>query len=336
MEVGELAGVPHAALVPDMVAYLRYLILQERPTTARTAGQALGQFAIWCHTKGLEPLKAGRTDLDDYLIWLASEYLTAQGKPLARSTLSTRIANVKAWYAWLMDQGRLVVDPATKLRVRVQRSRVVVREHLSQQEAIALLDTQAELMESAEAGTYTKWIQLRNLAIISLALASGRRISGLASARLEDLDVERCEMRVPREKGARGRVLPLAGWCVAVLAQYIERARHYLAPVDGNPWVFTARDGTGPISHDALRSLLPVLVERTIETNPDLAPELQAKRITWHSLRVTFATVLFSNGCPIRSINELMLHRNLTTTARYTPIDIEDMRSMWDQVHPRP
>jgi len=51
---------------------------------------------------------------------------------------------------------------------------------------------------------------------------------------------------------------------------------------------------------------------------------------------VTFATLLFSNDCPIRSVNELMLHRSLSTTAKYTPIPIEDMRRVWMKAHPRP
>ena len=74
---------------------------------------------------------------------------------------------------------------------------------------------------------------------------------------------------------------------------------------------------------------------RTIAANSDLT-DLPRKTITWHSLRVSFATLLFSNGCPIRSVNELMLHRCLSTTARYTPIPIEDMQVVWRTAHPRP
>ena len=46
--------------------------------------------------------------------------------------------------------------------------------------------------------------------------------------------------------------------------------------------------------------------------------------------------MLFGNGCPIRSVNELMLHRCLSTTAKYTPIPIEDMHQIWRTAHPRP
>jgi site-specific recombinase XerD len=63
--------------------------------------------------------------------------------------------------------------------------------------------------------------------------------------------------------------------------------------------------------------------------------ELPGKRITWHSLRVSFATLLFANGCDIRSVNELLLHRLLSTTAQYTPIPVDDLRQVCRMAHPR-
>ena len=59
-------------------------------------------------------------------------------------------------------------------------------------------------------------------------------------------------------------------------------------------------------------------IAETITRHPDLT-SLAAKRISTHSLRVTFATVMFSSGIGIRSLNELMLHADLNTTAQYWP-----------------
>jgi integrase/recombinase XerC/integrase/recombinase XerD len=50
---------------------------------------------------------------------------------------------------------------------------------------------------------------------------------------------------------------------------------------------------------------------------------------------VSFATLLFQGGANIRSINELMLHASLTTTGRYTPIPISDLRRVLLTAHPR-
>ncbi len=93
--------------------------------------------------------------------------------------------------------------------------------------------------------------------------------------------------------------------------------------------------GSEHIDRNTLWSMLRKLVAATIRDNPDLTA-LPGKRISWHSLRVSFATLLFQNGCDIRSVNELMLHRSLSSTAKYTPIAVEDMRHIFRKAHPRP
>lgn len=329
-----LGGVALGELSSEMQAYLDYLLLKNRPRTARAAGFALVQFARWCDGAGVAPLRATRAQLDAYLGWLTAEYLTPAGKPLARSTVATRIANLKSWYAWLDLRRVVVADPASHLRVRVKRSRQVVHEHLTLQEATALLETAAAHTEDYREGTHRWAVQIRNVALFAVAIASGRRVGGLIDLRVDQINLDRSELRVEREKGRVGRVLPVAEWATALVGDYLQRARPLLA-ADGNPWLFPGRRGRGQVTNKALDFALTGAVQRTIDQNPDLE-ELARKAISWHSLRVTFATLLFSNGCPIRSVNELMLHRELTTTARYTPIPIEDMQDVWRSAHPRP
>jgi site-specific recombinase XerD len=129
-------------------------------------------------------------------------------------------------------------------------------------------------------------------------------------------------------------VLPVAGWAITVVASYLCDARPILARGHDSPHLFLNLPGTGPITREALRWMLEQLLARTLRENPDLT-DLPGKHITWHSLRVSFATLLFSNGCDIRSVNELLLHRRLSTTARYTPIPVEDLRQVFRIAHPR-
>ena len=331
MRVGELATIPHAG----MQAYLDVLVAKGRATTARTVGQSLQQVLRWCDRQSIDPLQATARELDAFQSWLVTTYRTPRGQPLARSTVATCLANIKAWYAWLDQRSEIPCNPAHGLFVRVVRSRVVVREHLTLQEATALIASQADAVTRAQRGTYTWAVHLRNLAAICVGIASGRRVGGLRSLHVAHVDLERAEIRVEREKGRTGRVLPIAGWAVTVLRTYLTEARPLLVGTHVVPWLWCAREVDGPISRDALTWALEGAVARTIAANPDLT-DLPRKTITWHSLRVSFATLLFSNGCPIRSVNELMLHRCLSTTARYTPIPIEDMQAVWRTAHPRP
>jgi integrase/recombinase XerD len=322
-------------LVPAMNAYLEHLVLRGRILTARSIGQALTQFLAWLVPASVDPLLATAEQLAAFQSWLVTAYRTPQGKPLAKTTCSTRLAQIQAWYRWAYGRGLICIDPSRSIGVHVPRSRVVVREHLTLQEATALVQTQAGVVASAKAGTHTHAEAIRNLAAICLSLATGRRIGGMTTLQVADLDIGRRELRVEREKGATGRVLPMAAWAVDVLAIYLREARPTLTRGHDAPWLFLNMPGDGPITREALRWMLEQLVIQTVAENPDLR-ELPAKRITWHSLRVSYATMLFSNGCDIRSVNELLLHRRLSTTARYTPIPIEDLRQVFRSAHPRP
>ena len=324
----------HTPLHPLMQAYVEHHGLRGRPGTASAQELALRQFSTWCRDNRIEPLRLTRQQADAYLVWISATAVTPSGHSLARGTIAQRIANLKSWYEWMEIRGDIVASPAAKLRVRVVESRVVVHQHLSLQEAIALVQAQAQAVLDAPSGTFTWARRMRTLAAICIALATGRRIAGLLHIQIDDLDCERRELRVEREKGRIGRVLPVAEWAVAMVRSYLAEARPLLA-VGISPWVFVGHNGSEPLTFDAASGALDEVMRLTIAANPDLE-ELPAKRITWHSLRVSFATMLFSNGCPIRSVNELMLHRCLSTTAKYTPIPIEDLHKVWKSAHPRP
>ena len=322
-------------LAPAMVTFLEHLVLRGRVMTARSTGQALAQFQQWALASAVEPLMATAEHLAAFQSWLVTTYRAPSGKALAKATCSTRLAQVQSWYRWCQARGVISIDPSRRIGVRVPRSRVVVREYLTLQEATALIQSQAGVVTAAKIGTHRHAEALRNLAAICLSITTGRRIGGMTALTAADLDCTRKELRVDREKGHIGRVLPVAGWAIEVAAIYLRDARPQLTRGHQAPWLFLNLRGDGPITRDALRWMLEQAMERTIRDNPDLV-ELPSKRITWHSLRVSFATMLFSNGCDIRSVNELLLHRRLSTTARYTPIPVEDLRQVFRIAHPRP
>lgn len=335
MSAADVSGIISPGLVPAMNAYLEHLILRGRRCTARSVAQALVQFMAWAGRQHVDPILATAAQLDAYQSWLVTIYRTPQGRSLAKTTCSTRLAQLVAFYRWAHGRNLICIDPSRKIGLLVPRSRVVVREFLTLQEATALVQTQAGVVTATPIGTHTHAEAIRNLAAICLALATGRRIGGMTTLRVADIDGDRHELRVAKEKGSTGRVLPVAGWAMAVVRQYLRDARPLLARGHDTPHLFLNAPGDGPITREALRWMLEQVMAKTISQNPDLI-DLPGKRITWHSLRVSFATLLFSNGCDIRSVNELLLHSQLSTTARYTPIPIEDLRHVFRVAHPRP
>ncbi len=325
---------------PTMTAYLDALVLTGRAETARTYGEDLALLDRWLTRERIDALAATTEQLRGFQRYLAQEHRTPSGEPLSRGTQSRRVSAVRSYYRWLERRGLIVVDVARPLvRPKVRRLVTTARDYLTLQEATALLQTEAERVAATKSGT-TRWAQhVRNLAFLCVAIASGRRRGGLRNLRVSDLDQERDELRCEREKGKGGRVLPIARWAMSVACFYRERARPILDPEGASDVLFVSSSASGSgvgtrMNKPVIRRLIQRAHRDTVAANPDLV-ELAGKHLTTHSLRVSFATLLFSGGCNIRSINELMLHEHLETTARYTPVPLEDLRRACQAAHPR-
>ena len=320
---------------PTMLDYLKSLEREGRGVTADCYKRGLKNFQTWLDAEKLsDPLKTTKDQLEKLQTWLAQDYRSSTGMPLGRGTQGTRLAAVKSYYAWLHLHGLILVDPAREIRPpKVSRS-TVNKDHLSQQEATALLQTQAQYAASFKEGSEKRAVEFRNLAMLALALATGRRRTSLISLRIKDLDFNRNEIRIEWEKGKPGRVLPCVGWAMAVAKEYVEKARVRLLNGRSDPsWLFISAEGNR-VHQDCLRTAVAEAQARAAEANPDLE-DLGGKRIGTHGLRVTFATLLFLNGAGIRDVNEMLMHEELSTTAKYTPLELEDLRHALKLAHPR-
>jgi integrase/recombinase XerD len=321
---------------PAIVAFLDALRANGKASTASTYDHFLLPFERWLKNAGLDLARASTDQLAGYQLWLSTDRSARLGAVRARSTQRTAVIVVRTLYAWLRKRGHLVHDPAAPLvPPSIPQTLTVRKDHLTLQEATALIQAQAAMIEAHPADSQPRYraLQVRNLAMLSLALATGRRVHGLVSLRLDQIDLQRNEVRVEREKGRMGRVLPVAEWAMATVRRYLTEARPVTLNGVESPWLFVSQMGKVLCTH-AVKDILGEAVAETIKRNPDLT-DLPHKRISTHSLRVSFATLLFQGGCNIRSINELMLHQTLSTTAKYTPIPISDLRRILLSAHPR-
>ncbi|MCZ7647447.1 MAG: tyrosine-type recombinase/integrase [Planctomycetota bacterium] len=317
---------------PTMLDYFKY-------REATYSGRGLHKYKHnlltywrWLQDRNLDPLKVKADDMAEYQRHIADRHRTPKGQRLSPSSQVKRLTAVRAYYRFLERSGVLLVDVSKGLRLPRIPKGVTKRDYLSLQEATALLQTQARRTEATRK-TKLKWaIELRNLAFFSLAIATGRRRNGLFELKVDDLDFKRDEIRVSKEKGKTGRVLPVARWAMMVAREYIELARPRFLSARNSDYLFVSKRN-GTLSHQ-VNSALTEVHRQTVEENPDLA-ELAGKRLTPHGLRVTFAKLLFNGGCNLRSVNELMLHDRLSTTAHYTPLKLEELRRTCRLAHPR-
>ncbi len=146
---------------------------------------------------------------------------------------------------------------------------------------------------------------LKYRAILMTAYAAGLRASEVTRLRVCDIDSSRKVIRVQQGKGAKDRYVMLSHRLLGLLRAYWKAAR----PAD---WLFPSRCADKPISYDAVRRVC---------RNASRASGL-TKNITPHTLRHSFATQLLENGTDLRTIQVLLGHRSLASTARYTHVAV--------------
>ncbi len=226
-----------------------------------------------------------------------------QEKHVSWSVFNQTVAALRFLYEVTLDRAGLMV----RIRCPKQPKRLPIVLSLS-------LDEMARFFAAV--------IGIKHRAILMTAYAAGLRHSEVVALRVEDIDSHRMVIRVRQGKGRKDRCVMLSPRLLALLREYWKVAR----PTD---WLFP---GDVPGHHITGQSVHRACVQAARDAG-------LGKHVTLHTLRHSFATHLLEAGTDIRTIQVLLGHRNLKTTAIYThvsPTAVENTRSPLDQLGPLP
>lgn len=145
---------------------------------------------------------------------------------------------------------------------------------------------------------------------LTTAYAAGLRIGEVCGLEVEDIDSSRMVIHVRHGKGAKARYVMLSNELLGVLRRYWRLSRPTV-------FLFPGRDADKPIEPTVLNAACRSAV----------AAAGLAKRVTVHTLRHSFATHLLENGTDIRIIQVLLGHAHLSSTAHYTQVSTDTIRS---------
>ena len=144
---------------------------------------------------------------------------------------------------------------------------------------------------------------LKYRAILMTAYGAGLRVSEVTALRVADIDSQRMVIRIRQGKGRKDRYVPLARRLLVVLREYWKAAR----PKD---FLFPGRGVSGHISWSSVhRAVKEAMHEAGLN-----------KSISTHTLRHSFATHLLESGYDIRTVQELLGHKDVKTTMIYTHV----------------
>jgi len=237
--------------------------------------------------------------------WLRTLDGTAERVSIAR-----KLAAVRGFFRFLADTQRLAADPT--VGIATPKSPRKLPAHLT-------LDDIDRLLVTPRADTLAG---LRDRAFLEVLYSAGLRVSELCGLDWEAVDAETGCVRV-LGKGRKERVVPVGRPALRALEAYRARAAEAGQPVAAGPLFRNARGGR----------LTTRSVARLMERYA-LVSATTAKG-TPHTLRHTFATHLLGAGADLRAIQELLGHASLSTTQRYTHVDLRRLMEAYDRAHPR-
>jgi integrase/recombinase XerC len=317
------------------------------PAAASLQDQTRSFLSFLQYNRNVSPhtLRAYETDLAQLIEHLA----VRDGSPASKVALERfDVDGVRGFLEELHDRGNSRSSAARRLAACRTFARYLVREELIEDDPTALVgaprkdqtlpahlpeDDMTRLLSAPDTTTVGG---RRDRAILELFYASGLRLSELVDLDLEDTSLSSRVVRV-RGKGGKERLVPFNRPAAdAIRAMMADRPR---TPVEER-----SSPGRGKFSRltrprQALflnlqgRRLTTRSVDRIVRRY--VREAALTRGISPHALRHTFATHLLQAGADLRAIQELLGHARLSTTQRYTHLDVGRLMDVYKKAHPR-
>ena len=229
-------------------------------------------------------------------------------KKIDKSTIARKFSCFKSFERFLQTQGII-------LKLKLQRPRLDKKlpVYLSVDEVFYLLDAVANEQLPTKKPE-------RDKAIFELLYATGIRCSELVAIAFKDIDLSNKTIRITG-KGKKERIVLFGQKAHDRLNAYLKLERP--KPAHGDEKIF-------------LNNRSEALTTRTVQRIFEMFRSfLKFERpITPHKIRHSFATHLLNQGVDLRTVQELLGHKTLASTEKYTHVSLEDLTKLCDTIHP--
>jgi integrase/recombinase XerC len=229
-------------------------------------------------------------------------------------TVNRKVSSLRAFYKYLLRKGKIGKNPAEM--IQTLKTEKFMPTFLSVDEMFEVLNAQNE----------NSILGLRNRAMLEMFYSCGLRLSELAGLNVLDIDFNQKLVKV-RGKGRKERIVPVGGPALKAVQEYWEKVGEVFKNANSDYFkkpLFLNKYG----KRITTRSIARIVNEATSKSGI-------GRKISPHALRHSFATHLLNAGADLRSIQELLGHESLSTTQKYTAVNIDRMMEVYDKAHPR-
>ncbi|MDR2964976.1 MAG: tyrosine recombinase [Treponema sp.] len=267
----------------------------------------LFRYENYCANHDIEPEKAAAYEVQKFIADLSAENM-------AGTSVNRRLSSIRGFYRWMVRFKKREDNPCTELKNVKTPKKLPSVLWENEMADFAILPETAGIL----------WPE-RDKALILSMYSGGLRVSEIVSLGMEDISSNFEEARIIG-KGGKMRYVFFSDQAVEAIKEYLPQREARLS-ISGKENIkdslFISRKGN-PISVPGVRWIISRYAQHSG----------LGKNIHPHSLRHSFATHMVNSGCDVRVVQEMLGHSSISTTQRYTHVNLENLKKVYRRAHP--
>ena len=269
------------------------------------------RYKAWLAENEINLLNVTPVQLEEFQTYLSQDY-RSRGRKVSLGTVGEYTTALRMLYRFLHSENKILSNPAIGLQ-NPKRSRRIHRDVMTRVELGRLLDKPDQNSPEGQ----------RDLVVLRILAFSGLRLSELFNLNLCDLNLQERELIIRRGKGNKDRLSFIDKKTQELVAKYLIQGRASLA--NKQEQALIVRNSGQRSTADVITWIIKKY-RRSIRLRKKISP---------HSFRRTFCSMLLKSGCNLKAISELAGHKRLSTTGRYQSLDLSDLQQAYRQAFPR-
>lgn len=284
--------------------FLDYISLEKKYSDHTEVNYEIDLAKYESFLNGKNYLNIKYEDISQYIISLKKSGY----KP---ASINRNLSTLRSFYNYLVSNKKISKNPFDLIKGMKEEKRLP--NYFKYDEFILMLDS---LKDDTPLNT-------RNRLILELLLATGIRVSELVSIKIFDISIKTKEIKI-YGKGKKERIVFFSNYTAEILEKYLSLDREQLLKNKVSDYLFINHLG-GVLTDRGVRGIIDKII-KTSGVKSKVSP---------HTFRHTFATMMLNEGCNIKSVADLLGHSSLNTTSIYTHLTNEEVRRVYLNTHPR-
>ncbi len=262
----------------------------------------LFKYEEYLNNNKLNYLKVKYKDISEFIIYLKKSGYKS-------TSINRTLSALKSFYSFLEKNKKITTNPFHLINSLKTEKRLP--NYFKYDEFESMIN----ILED-------KPLDIRNRLILEMLLATGIRVSELSNIKISDINYTDHEIKV-LGKGNKERIVYYGEYCSDSLNNYLNKSRNILLNGKDSEYLFINNNG-GQLTDRGIRLIVDNIVKKACIKS----------KVSPHTFRHTFATIMLNEGCDIKSVQELLGHSSLSTTGIYTHLTNEEVRREYLKAHP--